>query len=140
MSWTAAIERRLVHARDLPVLLDAAHEAFEALLSAIEEHEDPTSPRFVPFLMAGTCAANGRDAILFAPSLPPRQLPRPPSHVALPDDMPNRADEAVAISTLLADRLIQAATWCVDDGDQASCASAAACARQIQQLLTSGGP
>jgi hypothetical protein len=45
---------------------NAAYEAFEALLSAIEGHEDPGDPRFTAFVLAATCAANGREAVLFA--------------------------------------------------------------------------
>jgi hypothetical protein len=137
MSQLAAVRHRLTQARDLTALLAAGYEAFETLMSVIEEHEDPAGSSFTPFLLAGTCAANGRDAILFASSLPPRQLPRlPASDAALPSDI----DAAVAISALLTDLLTEAAMSCADVGDRTACADAASCARQVQQLLTAGGP
>jgi len=76
MNWATAVEHRLVQAQDLPVLLDAACEAFDTLFSFIEGQEDPTDPRFIPFLLAGTCAANGRDAILFAPLTALAEVPQ----------------------------------------------------------------
>src|SRR6266571_8325929 len=90
---------RLTQACDLPALLDTAYEAFEVLLSAIEDHEDPGDPRFTTFVMAATCAANGRDAVLFAPSLPPRRLPRPSAgaSAACPEEAKAGADAVAAV-------------------------------------------
>lgn len=142
MTSIAAIAERLAQARDLPELLDAAYEAFEVLLSAIENHEDSSDPRFVSFVMAATCAANGRDAVLFAPSLPPRQLPWAPagSGTIHPESAESGADAVVAVSTLLTARLAQAAGQAADPGDRAGCQDAARYARQIQAMLTGSGP
>jgi hypothetical protein len=140
MTSLAAVRERLTRADDLPVLLDAAYEAFEVLLSVLEDHEDPDDPRFTAFVMAATCAANGRDAILFTPSLPPRQLPRPPGgNGAVPPAGDNGVADVVAVSALLAARLDQTAGQASSPGDQAGCQNAAHWAREIHRM-TSGGP
>jgi len=61
-------------ARDLASVLDAACDALEEILSVIGEYEDASDALGVPFLLAATPAANGRDAVLIAPSLPVRRL------------------------------------------------------------------
>src|SRR5215472_14396984 len=74
MTRIATICDRLQRDEGLPALLDTAYAAFEGLLSAAEERQDPASGMFAQFVYAATAAANGRDAILFAPSLPGRPL------------------------------------------------------------------
>src|ERR1700728_2451151 len=61
---------RLERATGLPAVLDAAYDAFENMLPAIEAQQDPDSAAFTAFVMSGASAANGRDAIAAAPSLP----------------------------------------------------------------------
>jgi hypothetical protein len=61
---------RLEQATGLPAILDAAYDAFEDMLPAIEAQQDPGSAAFTAFVMSGASAANGRDAIAAAPSLP----------------------------------------------------------------------
>ena len=62
---------RLEQATGLPAVLDAAYDAFEEMLSALEEQEDRGGAAFAAFVMSATAAANGRDALAAAPSLPP---------------------------------------------------------------------
>jgi Bacterial regulatory proteins, lacI family len=142
MTSLAAVTDRLTRADALPVLLDAAYEAFEVLLLVLERHEDPSDSRFVAFVSAATCAANGRDAVLFTPSLPPRQLPRPPRENG-PADAPDQGGEpyaALAVSALLEVRLSQAAEQPADPADRLGCRTAAGYARRIHVLLTGSGP
>ncbi len=67
---------RLQRARGLPSVLDAACDAFEDILAVIGAYEETTTSTgmALAFLLVATQAANGRDAVLFAPSLPPRSL------------------------------------------------------------------
>src|SRR6266571_8532426 len=65
---------RLREAVGLPAVLDAAFCAFEDMLAAIEGLADPGDGMFIPLVMAAAATADGRDAIGFAPSLPPRRL------------------------------------------------------------------
>jgi hypothetical protein len=142
MTSLAAVTDRLARADDLPVLLDAAYEAFEVLLSVLERHEDPGNARFAAFVSAATCAANGRDAVLFTPSLPPRQLPRPPGEAdaAHAPGQGNGLNAAIAASALLVARLSRAAEQAADPADRLGCRTAAGYARQIHVLLTGSGP
>ena len=74
ISWQA---QRVRAAADLPEVLESAWRAFECMLAEAEAHEDPATPLFPAFVLAATAAANGRDAVLLAPSLPwpPRDTP-----------------------------------------------------------------
>src|SRR5215470_16309212 len=73
-------ENRLRQARNVPSALDAACDAFEDILGVIGSYEETATDTqtAIVFLLVATQAANGRDALLFAPSLPRRGLhPRP---------------------------------------------------------------
>jgi hypothetical protein len=133
---------RLRQAGGLAAVLDAARDGFEDMLSVLWDHIDPTEAMFIPLLTAATCAADGRDAILFAPSLPPRRRhTTPPSET---DPAPDSVDEltgAIAgLCELLASRLAEATAGAADHGDQAACHDAARYARQIHDVLTGTNP
>jgi hypothetical protein len=142
MTDIAAASSLLRQAQRLTTVLDAAYGAFEELLSALWDHVDPGEAMFIPHLMAANCAANGRDAVLFAPSLPPRRLPTSLVLDPMPvEDSGEGADGALAdLSLLLASRLADAATCAPDRGDRAACHDAAGYAQQIHDLLTAGSP
>src|SRR6266516_2518835 len=110
MDNIAAARSRLQRAVDLPAVLDAACDAFEDVLALLQDHQDPDDGMFIAFVMAATCAANGRDAVLFAPSLPAHRLHQAPE---TGDGRQGAADEVVsvlaALSQLLVARLVQAA-------------------------------
>src|SRR5690348_14839874 len=75
MRQVTTVGIRFRQAHGLPAVLDAAWDAFEAILTVISDYEDITSTGAAfTFLLVATQAANGRDALLFAPSLPPRAL------------------------------------------------------------------
>src|ERR1022692_4247862 len=61
----------LQQASDLPGILDGAYEAFEGMLPVIWGQAERAGGGLVGFVMAGASAANGRDAVASAPSLPP---------------------------------------------------------------------
>jgi hypothetical protein len=138
---TAATDR-VRHAHDLASVLDTAYHAFEVILWVISDGEDTTSRLIVPLLLAATQAANGRDAILFAPSLPPPGVTMPEQGGQELRPMP--AGEVTApladLSLLLATRLSQTATSATTPGDRSACQNAAHHAHQIHDLLTSDGP
>jgi hypothetical protein len=128
---------RIMQAVDLPELLDAAHEAFEYILGLLNAHQDPASGFFVPMVYAAASAANGRDYIGSAPSLPPSPL-RPPPHAETHTSFPQ--DHAAArwtadVCTELASRLSTAASFAVTAADRRACAGAARCAREITGLM-----
>ena len=99
---------RLEHAVGLTAVMDAAYDAFGELLAVIREYEDPANGLFAAFMFAAASAANGRDAILFAPSLPPsRNADRPGPEGVEPeagqDTVEAAADAAADLGHLLAD-------------------------------------
>jgi hypothetical protein len=130
---------QLRRAQCLPAVLDAACDAFEDILAIIGACEDTTTSTAtaIVFLLAATQAANGRDAALFAPSLPPRSLrPRPP--IGSPEqEATDDIKTAVAdLGRLLAARLAATATTAAAAADRAACHDAARHARQASELLT----
>jgi hypothetical protein len=141
MTYLARAQRRLRDSRDLDAVLDAAYEAFEAMLVAIRAHEDPGWVFFSRFTMAAALAADGRDAIAFAPSIPP-----PASRDMVDEEVPEQATpERIArlvsdLSQLAMTELNQSAGQATDPADQDACDRAARCAAGIHDLLAKGGP
>jgi len=140
MNDIAAVRRRVQQASGLGGVLDAAYDAFESMLSVIRDHEDSADGMFIPFVMAATCAANGRDAVLFAPSLLPRRL-HEQSAVGPHQGSAEAAADAIAVlSLLLASQLAEVAGSAPEHEDRAACQDGARCAQQIHDLLTGPGP
>jgi len=142
MIHNATARDRVEQADNLAALLDAAHDAFEAMLSVIRAHEDPEDGTFIPLVMAAASAADGRDAIAFAPSLPPRRLhPATAGKQSHEPGSPRAiASKLAALSELLARRLTEAARSAPISADRTACTDAAHSARDIQALLTVSGP
>ena len=140
-SLTAAADRfRAAHG--LPATLDAACDAFEQILTVIAGYERATSTGLaITFLFAATQAANGRDAMLFAPSLPPvaRYTPAPAGEQREWNTHDIKTPVA-ALAELLACGLDHTATTTESGADRAACHDAAACATRIHYLLTKPGP
>jgi hypothetical protein len=134
MDTITAARTRVEHATGLPAILDAAYDAFEAMLLAIEAQQDPDSAAFTAFVMSGAFAANSRDAIAAAPSLPAAT-----QHVVTTAGTSVTAQQAATalagLSRLLVSRLNAAANLSADVGDRAACASAARDAAAICSLL-----
>jgi hypothetical protein len=122
-------------------VLDAACDAFEAILSVIGGYEDTADRVVVAFLLAATQVANGRDALLFAPSLPPHSSHRPQQAEQQESGGAAGISAAAAgLSRLLASQLDGTATTVPGGADRAACHDAARCAAQIHALLAGGGP
>ena len=142
MDRIAAVRSRLGQAGDLPGILDAAYDAFEAMLPVIHGQEDRAGVGFAAFVMSAASAANGRDAVASAPSLPAAPSGRgwladgdPPAGVSEPD----AAAALAGLSQLLASRLADAASWAAGAADRAACAVAARHAGAIWSMLA-GAP
>ena len=141
MTGMTAARDRLEQADDLPALLEAAHQVFAVALTALRAREDPASVWFGRFVMAAASAADGRDALLFAPSMPAQRDPRHDGHRRRPisGHCRYRRGGYRRLCGLAAVRLAQAASHAADPGDQAACVRAARCARRICELLAGGG-
>ena len=139
ISWHA---RRVRAAAGLPEVLESAWRAFECMLAEAEAHEDPATPLFPAFVLAATAAANGRDAVLLAPSLPwpPRYTPPGGGQVGGPGEPARAAARALAsLSQALISRLEAAAGSAASSGDRDACRYAADRARAICDLLARAG-
>ena len=133
-------QQRVQEADGLAAVLDAAYVAFEAMLSVIHPVQDPASGLFAAFVMAAAAAADGRNALALAPSLPGHPLLTVPAEQQpWCGEPPERVAEKVAgLSRLVAERLTQAAASALDTGDAAACRNAAQNARDICGLLSTG--
>lgn len=129
---TAALE----NAGSLTALLDAAWDAFEFTISVSGDHADTDEGFFAALVDVLTAAADGRDAIVAAPSLPPRPLGSCPARSG---DRGRSVLDVVAtlgsLSGLLAGRLTSAASSAADPQDRAACLTGARYAREIHRLL-----
>ena len=133
-------QQRLQEADSLAAVLDAAYVAFEGMVSVIHPVQDPASGLFAAFVMAAASAADGRNALALAPSLPGHPLLAVPAEQqSWSGESPERVAEAVTgLSHLVAERLTQAAVAAPDTGDQAACRHAAQSAQDICGLLSTG--
>jgi hypothetical protein len=139
ISWQA---QRVLAAAGLPEVLESAWRAFECMLAEAEAHEDPATPLFPAFVLAATAAANGRDAVLRAPSLPwpPQDSPPDGGQVGGPGESARSAARALAsLCPTLISRLEIAAGSAESEGDRDACRNAAARARAIYDLLAEAG-
>ena len=134
--------QRIGAAAGLPEVLESAWRAFECILSEAEEHEDPATPLFPAFVLAATAAANGRDAVLLAPSLPwpPQDTPPGGGQPSGPGEPTQKAARALAsLARVLTSRLETAAGSAASSGDRDACRCAAGRARAIYDLLAGAG-
>jgi hypothetical protein len=129
---------RIEQATGLPAILDAAYDAFEQLLTAITSQQDHGGEAFAAFVMSGTAAANGRDALAAAPSLPPVSTGDLASMASASTlDVPTQDAAAVlaGLSQLLSRRLTDATGHTADASDRLACAQAARHAADVCLLL-----
>jgi hypothetical protein len=142
MTGMATARTRLEQAEGIAAVLDAAHDAFDAMLQVIRAHEDPADGLFIPLVMAAASAAAGRNALVVAPSLPPHSLPATPleDHAHDPRGSTPITVALAALSDLLAARLTTAAASARDPADATACTDAAQSARAIHALLTGTSP
>jgi hypothetical protein len=135
MDTVTAARARLEQATGLPAILDAAYDAFEGMLPAIEARQDPDSAAFTAFVMSGASAANGRDAIAAAPSLPAVAHRVTTANTPAAVTAQQVAAALARLSRVLVSRLNAAAGLSADAGDRAACASAARHAAAICSML-----
>jgi hypothetical protein len=138
MNDLPALDARLHHGADLPATLAASFDAFEAIRSLARRCQDVDPDLFAAFMTTASEAADGRDAITTAPSLP-LGAADPPDTAPMPADDPAAAADAItALATVLARRLDDAADQSATPGDRAACRDAAEAASGIRQVMTSG--
>ena len=152
MTDAADIRQRIGAAANLADVLDASYEAFEAMMSVIDGYHDASGPFYAGLVMAAAAAADGRDALLSAPSLPPpsRDDIRPSGlpagagsagvRVQAADDPVDAAATVAALSSSVASCLRGAAATADAAGDRAACLDAARYADEVLVLTRGNGP
>jgi hypothetical protein len=139
ISWQV---QQVQAAADLPEVLESAWRAFECILAEAEAHEDPATPLFPAFVLAATAAANGRDAVLLAPSLPwpPKDNPPNGEQVGGPGEPAPAAARGLApLCQALISQLETAARSAATSADRDACRYAVGRARAIYDLLAGAG-
>jgi hypothetical protein len=133
-------QQHLQEADGLAAVLDASYAAFAGMVAIIHPVQDPASGLFTALVMAAAAAADGRNALALAPSLPRHPLlTTPAEQQPWSGEPPERVAEAVAgLSSLVAERLTQAAASAQDAGDRDACRHAARSAREVCGLLSVG--
>jgi hypothetical protein len=138
MNRIAVARARLERVNWLPAILDAAYNAFEDMLLAIQDQQDRGGGAFAAFVMSGASAASGRDAVAAAPSLPSRASDDAACEV-VSSPAAVTTEEAAAVlaglSQLLASRLADTGALAADVGDRLACTQAARHAADICSLL-----
>jgi hypothetical protein len=125
---------RVEAADGLAGMLAAAWEAFELLLVTCERYEDRRDEFFAAFAFASAAAAEGRNIIAVAPSMPGPGA-RTSQAFLVPDDLEMIADALADLACVLGTRLSAAARHAHDVGDRAACRDAAGEAGRIRDLL-----
>lgn len=143
MTDTPDVQHRVDEADSLADVLDAAYAAYEQMLSVIDGYQDGGGPFYAALVMAAAAAANGRNAIARAPSLPRSgtrtafgPAPAPPG----PADWRAAAATVAALSDAVARRLRSAAADAEEGEDRTACLDAARHADQIHALASGGSP
>jgi hypothetical protein len=135
----SAIEDRLRHSTTMPDSLAASFDTFETIRLIARQHALAAPQLFAAFMTTAAAAAEGRDAITAAPSLPlagghpPRYGEPAPAPEAGPE---NIADALAGLAAIPGSHLARAAARAATAADRAACQDAARSARQIRQLMT----
>ena len=140
MNPTPFIKQRLEQARSLGEILSAAYDAFDEMLSAFDRYQNGTGPFYAALVMACPAAADGRNTIGMAPSLPPPERdrllrPKPANEPAAREV----ADSVAVIAALAARKLRIAAAAASYAADRSSCLEAAQYADEVRGLMTGTG-
>ncbi len=137
MDSVRAASRALAEARTVPGLLSAARDAFEAVIFLSGEHAESDDGLVAALAGVMAAAADGRDAIAMAPSLPTQPVGGGGGPAAGSGD--DGACEIAAalggLSGLLAARLELGSAAAGDPGDRGACRRAAGYAREARGLL-----
>jgi hypothetical protein len=131
---------RLNHAETVPAVLDAAYDAFEDILCALRCHQMDDEAFFPGFVFAGCPAAEGRDCLAAAPSLPPPSRNQRASIQPEDESVISIACAIAALSEVLARRLTACAAVATNSEDRSACTDAAGQAAEIRAWLGGVSP
>ena len=123
-------------AATLPQILDAGFDAFEFIRITARSYQDQVPELFAAFMTAADTAANGREALTIAPSLPRHAEPMPEGAASADAGAGQAADVLAELAAALRERLTAAARQADLPDDQAGCHDAVGAVGQICQLMT----
>src|ERR1039457_535050 len=112
---------------------------FELLLGPGEEWEDRSDELFAASSFAAAAAAEGRNILTDALSLPPGPDAGTSPAAFVEADLGKVADALASLAGVLSSRLSSAGRQAHGTADQAACWDAARAARRIHELLARGG-
>ncbi len=136
MDQLEEIRQTLEAAVGLNEVLAAAYAGFLVMMPVIEDQQDPASPHFAAFVMAGATAASGRLALIAAPSLPDASRSADFADSALCGrDAEDIASLLAELCQLMACRLYEAALAAMDADDREACSRASHHARHLGALF-----
>lgn len=139
MSLLDRAGRALANAATLPRLLGAARDAFEVMIWLSGEQAETDDGLVAAFAGVLAAAADGRDAIAVAPSMPPG-CGGAAASCAAAGSAREAASAMAALSAVLASRLDQGSGAASDPRDRAACRRAAGYAREAHGLLAGARP
>jgi hypothetical protein len=132
------IHRRLTDADGLPAVLAAGWDIFELIATIASATADESHDMYPAFTLARGSAVSGRNAIAFAPSMPPisagagHEVPKPSG------DADEIADDLAGLASALSMRLRESAELAADAADRSACENAASQAGRVTWLLAQG--
>jgi hypothetical protein len=133
------VRQRLEQARGLAEVLDACYEAFAEMLSAIRRYQDSGGPFYPALVMAAAAAADGRDALAAAPSLPPTN-DRQTEPVGVANNPSDAAACLAVLSELIGSRIRGVACTGLAARDRQACEDGSQYADEVHVLITGNGP
>jgi hypothetical protein len=135
---TKLIYQRLADAGSLPAVLAASWDIFELIMTIASASADESPDLYPAFTFARGSAVSGRNAIAFAPSMPPifggagHELPKPAG------DVNEIADDLAGLASALSMRLRESAELAAEAADRSACENAASEAERITWFLAQG--
>jgi hypothetical protein len=139
MTKTADSRTRLQKAGSTAEILDATYGAFTDMLGMIRRYEEGGGAFYAALVFGAAAAANGRDAMLFAPSMPSRPL-RKQIDTIVSSGSEGVAAELALLSEIVIRRLTEVAANVVVEGDRRACRDGVWFAREIHALVTGTEP
>src|SRR6266536_1235424 len=135
-----AMAARIDRADGLAGALVAGWDAFELIRAAGLRAAERAGGLFAAFMLASAAAANGRDVVGFAPSLPPDQAlgTGDPGDAAV-GGVGLLADALAELASALRARLLAAAGLASGGADRAACRDAAREAENVRAMLARDG-
>lgn len=138
MNQIRLMHQRLVDADGLPAVLAAGWDVFELVGTIASASAGESADLYPAFMFARGSAVSGRNAVAFAPSMPPasgdarHDLPKPTA------DVYEIADALANLASALSMRLRASAELAADAADRSACENAASEAERIVRYLVKG--